>query len=65
MTREEAILKAVAFAEVQMGNTSREQGMSEELINAHAIINRESVAKNVATFIDLFDQAGLMEFSES
>ena len=60
MSREEDIAKLVALASSKNKAIGLEQGQSEEVADAYAVINRDSVTKAVTQIYDLIVEAGLL-----
>jgi hypothetical protein len=59
-TREEHIATLVDLATSKNKANSLASGQSEEVANAYAVINRDTVTKAVAQIYDLIVEAGLL-----
>lgn len=60
-TKEENIALLVNLAQSKNKETSLAQGMSEEVADAYAIINKQQVINAVTQVYDLIDEAGLLK----
>lgn len=62
MTKAEMLEAAYAVAQKSIEKQSEEQGVAKEIIDAQAVINRQSIKNNIDTYLTLFNKAGLLEF---
>lgn len=64
MTRDEAIEKAAFVVQGRMAIESKKKGMSDEVISAYEIINKENIRNNISQYLEIFETAEVIEIED-
>jgi len=64
MTKAEMIEAAYLVAKKSIEKESKEQGVDQEIIDAQAVLNKQSIKNNIDTYLTLFNKAELIKFDK-